>query len=302
MKYSKFTSHFKTLIYFFTKFQILTMSNQPINDQISNFPLFDEDSTAFSVVKKDEQQKVEQSKKCKILKNNAKSSDDKSTTKTKETSMIQQFSFLTTEKTINEQILTDIKIQKEIKKIIQKSKYKPHQKWSKEEDEKLKKLVEEFGVNDWRHLAKKMEGRNSRQCRERYQYYLNPSLIQGQWTREEDELIISLRNNLGPQWMKISKYFEHRTDAMIKNRYNLLVRTSIRQNRKKLSKSAKKKKIVEQPISPLSSTPLSPVPTTVFTDDLFENDFTCNDDIYHIVNNESLNDITNFDDFFLSYD
>ena len=178
----------------------------------------------------------------------------------------------------------------------------PHKKWSKEEDEKLKKLVEEFGVNDWRHLAKKMEGRNSRQCRERYQYYLNPSLIQGQWTREEDELIISLRNNLGPQWMKISKYFEHRTDAMIKNRYNLLVRNSIRQNRKKLSKSAKKKKIVEQPISPLSSTPLSPVPTTVFTDDLFENDFTCDDDIYHIVNNESLNDITNFDDFFLSYD
>ena len=100
----------------------------------------------------------------------------------------------------------------------------PHKKWSKEEDEKLKKLVEEFGVNDWRHLAKKMEGRNSRQCRERYQYYLNPSLIQGQWTREEDELIISLRNNLGPQWMKISKYFEHRTDAMIKNRFHFLVR------------------------------------------------------------------------------
>ncbi|KAK8884853.1 hypothetical protein M9Y10_043974 [Tritrichomonas musculus] len=100
----------------------------------------------------------------------------------------------------------------------------PHKKWSKEEDEKLKKLVEEFGVNDWRHLAKKMEGRNSRQCRERYQYYLNPSLIRGQWTREEDELIISLRNNLGPQWMKISKYFEHRTDAMIKNRFHFLIR------------------------------------------------------------------------------
>ncbi|KAK8884854.1 hypothetical protein M9Y10_043975 [Tritrichomonas musculus] len=196
------------------------MSNRPINDQISNFHLFDEDSTVFS---------VEQSKKCKIFKNNAKSSYDKTTTKTKETSLIQHFSFLTTKKTINEQIFTDITIQKEINKIIQKSKYKPHQKWSKEEDEKLKKLVEEFGVNDWRHLAKKMEGRNSRQCRERYQYYLNPSLIRGQWTREEDELIISLRNNLGPQWMKISKYFEHRTDAMIKNRYNSLIRNSNRQ-------------------------------------------------------------------------
>lgn len=230
MKYSKFTSHFKILIYFLTKFQISTMCNRPINDQIGNFPLFDDDSTVFSVVEKEEQQKVEQSKKCKILKNNAKLSDDKITTKTKGTSLIQHFSFLTTEKTINEQILTDIKIQKEINKIIQKSKYKPHQKWSKEEDEKLKKLVEEFGVNDWRHLAKKMEGRNSRQCRERYQYYLNPSLIQGQWTREEDELIISLRNNLGPQWMKISKYFEHRTDAMIKNRFHFLIR---KENKKK---------------------------------------------------------------------
>ena len=117
--------------------------------------------------------------------------------------------------------------------------YKPHNKWSKEEDNHLRILVEEFGENDWRHLAKKMEGRNSRQCRERWQYYLNPKLKQGEWTIEEDELIITKRNELGPKWMTISKYFDNRTDAMIKNRYNLLIRKEKRSREKNKSQNIK---------------------------------------------------------------
>ena len=107
--------------------------------------------------------------------------------------------------------------------------YRPHCKWTKEEDEKLKELIKEYGENDWRHLAKKFEGRNSRQCRERWNYYLNPRLKQGQWSIEEDQQILKKYDELGPRWMEISKYFESRTDAMIKNRYNYLIR-----NEKKL--------------------------------------------------------------------
>lgn len=60
--------------------------------------------------------------------------------------------------------------------------------------------------------------------RERWLYYLNPNLNHANWTKEEDEMIMKLRNEYGPKWMLISKYFPNRTDAMIKNRYNVLIR------------------------------------------------------------------------------
>lgn len=113
-------------------------------------------------------------------------------------------------------------------KTVIKEKKKPifcqHYRWTEYEDDILRKLVEEFGENDWRHLAKKMDGRNSRQCRERWQYYLDPNLKIGDWTQEEDELIISKVKELGKKWMTIKNFFTNRTDAMIKNRYRSLMK------------------------------------------------------------------------------
>lgn len=115
----------------------------------------------------------------------------------------------------------------ENKTVIQKKK-KPilcqHYRWTNYEDNILRKLVEEFGENDWRHLAKKMDGRNSRQCRERWKNYLDPNLKIGDWTQEEDELIISKVKEIGQKWMTIKNFFTNRTDAMIKNRYRYLMK------------------------------------------------------------------------------
>ena len=99
-----------------------------------------------------------------------------------------------------------------------------HKKWTKEEDNKLRQLVNKFGDKNWRILANSMENRNPRQCRERWQYYLNPFLKISHWTKEEDELIIKKREELGPKWMIIKNFFINRTDAMIKNRYRNLMK------------------------------------------------------------------------------
>lgn len=111
-----------------------------------------------------------------------------------------------------------------------------HVKWTAEEDTILRELIKMYGENDWRHLAKNMERRNPRQCRERWQNYLNPNLNIGKWTREEDELILAKREELGPKWTLISKFFVNRTDAMIKTRYNALVRNK-KKNEKELEQS-----------------------------------------------------------------
>ena len=100
-----------------------------------------------------------------------------------------------------------------------------------------------FGQNNWRYLAKNMEGRNPRQCRERWLYYLNPNLNHANWTKEEDEMIMKLRKEYGPKWMLISKYFSNRTDAMIKNRYNVLIRMKKEINTRETQMNKKKSQI-----------------------------------------------------------
>uniref|UniRef100_A0A4W3GRK6 MYB proto-onco like 1 n=1 Tax=Callorhinchus milii TaxID=7868 RepID=A0A4W3GRK6_CALMI len=56
-------------------------------------------------------------------------------------------------------------------------------KWTPDEDEKLKKLVEENGTEDWNFIA------NHFQCRERWHNHLNPEVKKSSWTEEEDKII-----------------------------------------------------------------------------------------------------------------
>ena len=102
--------------------------------------------------------------------------------------------------------------------------FKPHSKFSEEEDEHLKEVVSRLGEYDWNLISKEMPGRNARQCKERWSYYLSPSLNTSPWTQEEDNLLLSKQRELGSKWVKISKFFHHRTDAMVKNRFQVLMR------------------------------------------------------------------------------
>ncbi|MEJ1275306.1 myeloblastosis oncogene [Cricetulus griseus] len=60
-------------------------------------------------------------------------------------------------------------------------------RWTREEDEKLKKLVEQNGTDDWKVIANYLPNRTDVQCQHRWQKVLNPELIKGPWTKEEDQ-------------------------------------------------------------------------------------------------------------------
>ena len=85
--------------------------------------------------------------------------------------------------------------------------------FTKEEDEVLKYLVSVFGENSWSLVSQYMPGRQSRQCRERYIGYLNPSLVSHPWTETEDELLIQKYEELGPRWVKFVPFFPGRSDS-----------------------------------------------------------------------------------------
>lgn len=92
-------------------------------------------------------------------------------------------------------------------------------KFSLEEDNKLRALVEQYGDRSWTQIASLMEGRSVRQCRERWKHYLSAS-ISGKvpFSDEENRIIMEKYFELGPKWTKIAKYINGRTDIQVKER------------------------------------------------------------------------------------
>ena len=87
----------------------------------------------------------------------------------------------------------------------------------------MKALVEKYGTNDWSKIALALGGRTSRQCRERYKNFLQPSLTNGPWTPEEDELLIRLYHQYGPNWVAMHRvHFPTRSNNNIKNHWAIL--------------------------------------------------------------------------------
>lgn len=97
---------------------------------------------------------------------------------------------------------------------------KKKSRFSPEEDEKLRDLVKKNGTRQWQYIASLMNGRSARQCRDRYVNYLVPGFFNGQWSNDEDELLLELYKTNGPKWSVIQKYFPNRSSNSLKNRWN----------------------------------------------------------------------------------
>jgi myb proto-oncogene protein len=52
----------------------------------------------------------------------------------------------------------------------------------------------------WTDIAKELDnGRNGKQCRDRWTNYLRPGIKKGGWTRDEEELIKDMHRTFGPK-------------------------------------------------------------------------------------------------------
>jgi hypothetical protein len=93
-------------------------------------------------------------------------------------------------------------------------------KWSKEEDELLRKAVDEHGL-EWNTISKDFPRHTEVQCMNRWQRVLKPSLIKGPWTDDEDTSVIELVGKYGAKkWSLISSHLPGRVGKQCRERWH----------------------------------------------------------------------------------
>jgi hypothetical protein len=105
--------------------------------------------------------------------------------------------------------------------------------FTKEEDGIILRLVQQYGANNWRKIAtllskwrseNGMGGRSRYSVRDRYKYYLDPTLNRDPFSPEEDANLLAAFEKFGPRWRELSELFPNRRDCSIRNRCNRLLR------------------------------------------------------------------------------
>lgn len=103
--------------------------------------------------------------------------------------------------------------------------------WTPEEDIMLVTYVQEHGPGNWRAVPTNTGLRRcSKSCRLRWTNYLRPGIKRGNFTDQEEKMIIQLQALLGNKWAAIAAYLPERTDNDIKNFWN----THLKKKLKKL--------------------------------------------------------------------
>jgi hypothetical protein len=92
-------------------------------------------------------------------------------------------------------------------------------KFTADEDSQLRSLVGEYGLSAWVEIAKRMPGRNARQCRERWKHYLSLPELSRPWTEADDALLFDRVSEMGPKWTRIARSMGNRTDIEVKMRW-----------------------------------------------------------------------------------
>ncbi|CAL4908552.1 unnamed protein product [Urochloa decumbens] len=93
--------------------------------------------------------------------------------------------------------------------------------WTPEEDEKLRKAVHACNGKNWKKIAESFPDRTAAQCLHRWQKVLNPELIKGPWTQEEDDIIINMVKKHGPQkWSLIARSLDGRIGKQCRERWH----------------------------------------------------------------------------------
>lgn len=90
--------------------------------------------------------------------------------------------------------------------------------WTEDEDAILLHYANVHQERNWKEIASHIPTKSDIQCSARYKR-IQPGLVKGSWTPEENEKLILLVDTYGRNWSKISEFFVSRTGKQIRDRY-----------------------------------------------------------------------------------
>ncbi|KAL6623577.1 hypothetical protein ACP70R_033456 [Stipagrostis hirtigluma subsp. patula] len=111
--------------------------------------------------------------------------------------------------------------------------------WTVDEDLTLVNYISDHGEGRWNSLARAAGlKRTGKSCRLRWLNYLRPDVKRGNFTADEQLLILDLHSRWGNRWSKIAQHLPGRTDNEIKNYW----RTRVQKHAKQLNCDANSKR------------------------------------------------------------
>lgn len=94
-------------------------------------------------------------------------------------------------------------------------------KWTPDEEATLLRCYALYGKS-WKKVSEHLCFRTSKQCREHYVNYLNPSLRHDAWSPEEDDALRALHAQFGTKWCRIASALTTRSQLAIRYRLRVL--------------------------------------------------------------------------------
>ena len=94
--------------------------------------------------------------------------------------------------------------------------------WKNTEDEILKAAVMKYGKQQWARVASLLNRKSAKQCKARWNEWLDPSVRKVEWSREEDEKLLHLAKLMPAQWRTIGPLVG-RTASQCQERYERLL-------------------------------------------------------------------------------
>lgn len=88
------------------------------------------------------------------------------------------------------------------------------------QDALLREAVRKLGKDNWKRVAETFDDRTDVQCQQRWTKNLNPNLVKGPWTAEEDAKVIELVNIHGAKkWSLIADHLPGRIGKQCRERF-----------------------------------------------------------------------------------
>ncbi|KAM3468660.1 hypothetical protein MY5147_007709 [Beauveria neobassiana] len=76
--------------------------------------------------------------------------------------------------------------------------------WTNIEDEILKAAVSKYGLNQWARVSSLLARKTPKQCKARWNEWLDPSIKKIEWSKDEDEKLLHLAKIMPTQWRTIA--------------------------------------------------------------------------------------------------